>query len=459
MLESAVPCGQAFKYKAEGSVPTLIATIVLEGGEEMLRIALDNVTPEGRPVLTPTECAAVFQQGAKGPSASARSHGIGLGTVKAAAKAVGGRATLQSYQDGSEQAHVVYCIMLPITRVGHDAAAEGGVEQGSDNTTMAKSETVSPPLSSFSTSSSKSQTPPPSELLGPRRTTDLICVGCDDSSLMRPLMRAAFEKLGASRVTVLGANGAEIMSVVDVVLGGAAEGGRQADIVLLDVNLDVNDRPFANGADMAEELRRRGFTGFIALYTAGTAADLRRLIDNEQANCVIMKSLQGPPLHERLRESYDHFCRAQPALHSVNEEGGALSEAVHDAMHCAVERREQLRSPPMDSSLLQLEHMQDIPEAIHLAFLKDLFDATAADSMPQMLDMIEERIAHKADGVQINNLVHRLIGECRYAGAVAMAAQLEAFEQEPSYGAIAEMRVMLDATKKALLNVYPDLGL
>ena len=74
MLESAVPCGQAFKYKAEGSVPTLIATIVLEGGEEMLRIALDNVTPEGRPVLTPTECAAVFQQGAKGPSASARSH-------------------------------------------------------------------------------------------------------------------------------------------------------------------------------------------------------------------------------------------------------------------------------------------------------------------------------------------------------------------------------------------------
>lgn len=65
MLEEGLSNAQ--KYKAEGSVPSLLATTCVdEDGRTMLRVTLDNLLPANRPILSPEQCVAAFQEGQKG---------------------------------------------------------------------------------------------------------------------------------------------------------------------------------------------------------------------------------------------------------------------------------------------------------------------------------------------------------------------------------------------------------
>lgn len=453
MVEEAA--SNAAKYKAEGSTPTLVATLTEEKGQQMLRIALDNAAPVERPTLTPEECAAAFEKGAKGIGATARSDGIGLGTVASAAKAVGGRATLRSYADSADQTHVVFCLLMP--------AAHGACSRDDDDDLAVSSESFSsvdcsasllqsPRSDSFR--STIAPLPPPEWQRSPSGTPPaaafaggLVCVACDDSQLMRPLIRAAFESLGASRATVLGANASEISSVIDIALGVGAEDGKPAHLVLLDVNIDVDDKPFAKGNLMAIELRRRGFEGCIVLFTAGTTSDLHELLKREAANCVIMKTIRGPPLHSRLRDAYSQFVTGgqtakRGAARSVDDGEGPTPPSTPK---CAV--------------LLELEHLDGVPEVVAHAMLKDFFDPTAKASMPQMLDELQDGVLNGQNSARLHDLIHRMVGDSKCAGAMAIAAQLEAFEQAPTLRAIAKLRDCLARTQQEVLKIIPGLDL
>uniref|UniRef100_A0A7S4MRU2 Response regulatory domain-containing protein n=1 Tax=Prymnesium polylepis TaxID=72548 RepID=A0A7S4MRU2_9EUKA len=460
MLEEGA--SNAVKYKAEGSTVSAIATLVPEEGHEMLRLALDNAIPAGKPALTPDECVAAFQRGSKGANASARSDGIGLGTVAAAAKAAGGRANLRSYVDGNHQAHVVYCILIPIvcsTRGTHDGDDENSGSLSSSTTSMSDKQAAS-----FSSrSASMSPATIPSKRRAPQHLgTGLTFVGCDDSPLMRPLIRSAFESLGASTSIVLGASAEEISIVVDVALGLAnADGTRreppalQADIVLLDVNIDVDDKPFAKGTQLGTELRRRGFKGFIALYTAGTISDIRELLKDKHANCVIMKSLQGPKLHEIVHSEYEHFINNRDSGPVVIE--GPEPTIGECSTATGAKDGDHVDLPPVRSRLLEIEHMEDVPEAVILALLEDFFSESSAAGMARSLDKLEESISSGLHGEQLHDLVHRMIGDCKCAGAVAVAAQLEEFERSPTVGAVTDMRITIGRTKQEAQKRYPEL--
>ena len=303
----------------------MLVTLELENGQQMLRLSIDNAVPAGHSGLTSEQCTAAFETGSKGPGATTGSDGIGLGTVATAAKAAGGRATLRYYVDGADQTHVVFCLVLPATRTKSNTARGGNDEPpvAASFSSCHSSTTSTPSETRFSESfrSTVAPLPRPRRLegftllargadSGSNEEAGIVCVGCDDSQLMRPLIRYAFEALGASKATVVGANAAEISSVIDIALGMGVEDGSRADLVLLDVNLDVDDKPYARGDAMATTLRRQGFEGFIALYTAGTNGDLQMLMNCRDANCVIMKDIRGPPLHERLREEYLQFTRS-----------------------------------------------------------------------------------------------------------------------------------------------------
>jgi len=488
----------AVKYKAEGSTVFATATLVPESGHETLRVALDNAIPAEKPPLTQDECVAAFKKGSKGANASARADGIGLATVTAASRAAGGRATLRSYVDGWQQAHVVYCIVVPVARSTHSYHDGDKDHSGSFSSVTASTVedqdarlsydyTLSPPSSSLPATRESERH---SSTL--RLNTGLTCVGCDDSSLLRPLIQSAFEMLGASTSTVLGANAQEISIVVDVALGLVNGDGTRcnppappADLVLFDVHIDVDNRPFVKGTQLAAELRQRGFKGFIALFTAGTNNDLRQLLKFDHANCVLMKSLQGPALYEQLHEEYEQFARkglakAKPLVphfcrHSRHEEFRTVAPPIPPKITCdpcpgamgelekttdediaagAAKGGEHVDPPSVSSSLLDLKHMENLPESVASALLQDFFCESSASGMLRMMDKLEESVCSGLDGVQLHDLVHNMIGDCKCAGAVAVAAHLEAFEISPTVGAIASMRDTIELTKQEAQKLY-----
>jgi len=445
------------------------------------------------------ECEAAFEKGIKGPNAQAASDGIGLSTAKAASKAAGGRATLRSYRDGHDEGHVVFTIALPAVRVAHSHSTESGEWQDPvSSTTMM-------PSASTSANASTAPNSPAAAAHGRRASeTDLVCVGCDDSVMIRALIRRAFEELGASHISVTGATAKEILSVVDIALGMAEpEHGhprQEADIVLLDVNLDLDCKPFAKGVDLAIELRQRGFKGFIALYTAGTSADIQRLLKSWASNCVIMKSLQGPSLKEHLHEEYNKFALTRP--HVINKLAPPMRDEVDRASQVAVptppatvERLGNVamaalgppmaasgvptgeggdvmgtcvggeaegggRSGPPPHALLSLDALKGVPKDVALMMLADVFDESLEGGMVGQIDRLEEQVLGRGQyGKVLESTVQSMAGDCSAVGAEALAARLQAFPLTPTVGAIEEMRRTLDLTKTEMLEAYPEVDL
>ena len=113
--------------------------------------------------------------------------------------------------------------------------------------------------------------------------------------------------------------------------------------------------------------------------------------------------------------------------------------------------------PPVRSRLWEIEHMEDVPEAVVLSLLEDFFSESSAAGMARSLDKLEESTSSGLHGEQLHDLVHRMIGDCKCAGAVAVAAQLEEFERSPTVGAVTDMRITIGRTKQEAQKRYPEL--
>eukprot|EP00965_Chrysotila_dentata_P053039 1759799-Pleurochrysis_carterae.AAC.1 len=140
----------------------------------------------------------------------------------------------------------------------------------------------------------------------------LIAVGLDDGVLPRDLLHCFFaNKLEADieRSCVLGATEEEQKAFVAVACGRLdarlrpvppAE-QRAADIVVLDQNIDLVDRPHLYGTDIADELRANGFLGVICILSAASPGEMTSIRANPGVDVVFSKGGSFSVLNSELR--------------------------------------------------------------------------------------------------------------------------------------------------------------
>jgi len=451
MLEEGM--SNCIKYKSEGSTPQLKASLVEEDGHTMLCTALINTIPRGRPVLSGEECASLFITGRKGQSVASRSDGIGLGTVAAAAKAAKGKVSLRMYKSEVGDAHAEYSILLPavVLPSGSDSSA---------TQTIYRSRALPPAEASPGIKEEEGSCTAQATAAAPD-DSDFVCVGADDSELMRPLIRASFAKLGA-KAHVLGATADEIDRVVDVALGLCLTDGTpvqpqsavHADLVLLDVNMDIGSRPYANGCDLAAELRQRDFRGMIALYTAGTQRDLSRLLKDCNANTVLLKSMDGPPLYQQLLEGYRQFARMQPfrvrmpACAKLPDQRPSPAASSQIARGPGQATESESPDPLFDSSRCMEDYGLDTDTLAEL--VNELFDPSNPLSMTTTLRKLEgPALADSQRHSLQKSAFHRIASDARMYGAVRLANELAACPLPASPQQLAVISEIAAQTQKA----------
>jgi len=131
----------------------------------------------------------------------------------------------------------------------------------------------------------------------------LVCVGIDDEESARSVQLMIFSsymKADMRRSCVLGATREEQVAFVDIALGlrgvqlERMPSGQQADLALLDDNIDCNGQEHLKGRDVARTLRERGFHGVIGIMSASSIQRLTELRETDGIDLVFSKNT--PPI-------------------------------------------------------------------------------------------------------------------------------------------------------------------
>jgi HPt (histidine-containing phosphotransfer) domain-containing protein len=102
-------------------------------------------------------------------------------------------------------------------------------------------------------------------------------------------------------------------------------------------------------------------------------------------------------------------------------------------------------SPP----LLSLEHLQGIPNPVVSRIVKPSFESV----LPELFDQLEKELSGSRDSGVLHDLLHRLRGDSKCAGAAALAEALKCFDSQPLQlmpEDIIKMRALLEQTWKAM---------
>jgi len=252
-LEEAL--SNARKYRLKGSKLWLNAKMEVVEGRVWLKVSLTNANQDGIPVMTAEQCAAAFELGNRNVHctsghvsdtgvADQLSNGVGLDSVKAACRVTGGTVSLRGYLGSDEVAYTVFSLTQP-------AQYASEIEEKLFRSTMK-------PTTNFE-ANTESRPPP-------------LCVGVDDSEILRGALMATFKLMGAARGScAMGKTTEELDSCADVVMS------MQADIVVLDQNLDCNSAPYTKGTIIAAQLRERGFDGLIVIYSGASLTEMAEI--------------------------------------------------------------------------------------------------------------------------------------------------------------------------------------
>ena len=182
----------------------------------------------------------------------------------------------------------------------------------------------------------------------------------DDDALIREMLRETIlHKLHADSAScVLGETSKECRTVLELACAPAC----QADLVILDENLDYPPHTHLKGSSIARQLRQRGFTGVICAFTGGSLEKQRDLAENQSIDRVLNK---GQPLQE-IVDSLAHalscnhavistpadgrepFPNSQTAPAAAWSTGNRLSRFEHDARHGA-----STHKPPTSPRVIQ----------------------------------------------------------------------------------------------------------
>ena len=182
----------------------------------------------------------------------------------------------------------------------------------------------------------------------------------DDDALIREMLRETIlHKLHADSAScVLGETSKECRTVLELACAPAC----QADLIILDENLDYPPHTHLKGSSIARQLRQRGFTGVICAFTGGSLEKQRDLAENQSIDRVLNK---GQPLQE-IVDSLAHalscnhavistpadgrepFPNSQTAPAAAWSTGNRLSRFEHDARHGA-----STHKPPTSPRVIQ----------------------------------------------------------------------------------------------------------
>ena len=182
----------------------------------------------------------------------------------------------------------------------------------------------------------------------------------DDDALIREMLRETIlHKLHADSAScVLGETSKECRTVLELACAPAC----QADLIILDENLDYPPHTHLKGSSIARQLRQRGFTGVICAFTGGSLEKQRELAENDSIDRVLNK---GQPLQE-IVDSLAHalscnhavistpadgrepFPNSQTAPAAAWSTGNRLSRFEHDARHGA-----STHKPPTSPRVIQ----------------------------------------------------------------------------------------------------------
>ena len=143
----------------------------------------------------------------------------------------------------------------------------------------------------------------------------------DDDALIREMLRETIlYKLHADSAScVLGETSKDCRAVLELACAPAC----QADLIILDENLDYPPNTYLKGSCIARQLRQRGFTGVICAFTGGSLEKQRELAENHSIDRVLNK---GQPLQEIV----DSLAHALSCTHAVQSRSGDLVSTPAD---------------------------------------------------------------------------------------------------------------------------------
>ncbi|KOO24980.1 hypothetical protein Ctob_006104 [Chrysochromulina tobinii] len=231
--------------------------------------------------------------------------GLGFDITRRATAVAGGSAFVTTYVAG-EETHTVQHIVLPC----HARAADG------DSVVASFSPNASPGnVSSSVAADSGDGLTPEMPLKRP------LIYAVDDDALIREMLRETIlYKLHADSAScVLGETSKDCRAVLELACAPAC----QADLIILDENLDYPPNTYSKGSCMARQLRQRGFTGVICAFTGGSLEKQRELAENHSIDRVLNK---GQPLQEIV----DSLAHALSCTHAVQSRSGDLVSTPAD---------------------------------------------------------------------------------------------------------------------------------
>lgn len=302
----------ARKYRDRSMPITITSRLVKSNsGAQRLQIKISNANQTGLRALSEDECRQAFKPGVKVNSDNPTSDGLGLDNAAVAISAAKGRVWLSTTKNGRTD-YTHFHVDVPVT------APPLGVYQ-SDGRSEQGSETGELPLEdeSKSTSSSIDSTiatldrvaleaarkevlseaqlgqhlakplKPASKTRNGAKRRPLVCVGVDDTRMLRKMHTILFELFVGANMERSGSVGAtirEIEAFADIALGGRDLELRptslpQADVAIIDQNLcnDDDETFLVKGEDIARKLRDMGYTGVICMLTGSNRAEVNRL--------------------------------------------------------------------------------------------------------------------------------------------------------------------------------------
>ena len=154
------------------------------------------------------------------------------------------------------------------------------------------------------------------------RDVRLCCI--DDSSSQRLLLRHALRShFEGSSVQIFGEVAEETTQFVSAALSNA-------DIAILDQNLEYEGHVSCLGTDLMKELLEKGFRGMLCIRSSNTAAADEVLYRNSGAHCIVGKDLRMSDMVMQIKAAYALHTRAaaDTASPSRARRTGPTSESV-----------------------------------------------------------------------------------------------------------------------------------
>jgi len=243
--------------------------------------------------------------------------------VQQAVSVAKGQARLRSIATASGGGRTIFSVQLPVERapIVQEAAAPSQQAAAADADELAGASdsladaAAAPAPAAGSTLPDAGSAPEAGSSEPAQTASSLVCAALDDDFMSRMIYNGLFSEFlhaDPDRSVVLGANAREQLSFVDVVLGNkrasledAMPPLRPADIVLLDQNIDLDQKAHLLGSDVAGQLHAAGYRGVTCIITGASQQQIQELSTKPGVDLVLEKGTPFPTLARRLQAVHE----------------------------------------------------------------------------------------------------------------------------------------------------------